>query len=126
MKAMNPTAVRAVKVTDLMGMNAEQVQEAILLNSRNGTVPQWTEIPEAGTPEIDTETIFHSQTEDGLILSLHQSTVSLPMDRFPKVLGKMSATKALQYVQKICKREGWSMEYPNIMAVLNNLNMEMA
>lgn len=126
MRAMNPTAVRAVKVTDLMGMDAEQVQEAILLNSRNGTVPQWTEIPEADTPEMDTETIFRSQTEDGLILILHQSTVPLPMDKFPKVLGKMSATKILQYVQKICKREGWSMEYPNIMAVLNNLDMEMA
>ena len=125
MKAVNPVSVRAVKVTDLMGMDAEKVQEEILLNSRNGTIPKWTEIPEADTPEMDTETIFRSQTRDGLILSLHQSTVPLPMDRFPKILGKMSATKTLQYVQKNCKREGWSMEYPNIMAVLNNLDMEL-
>ena len=82
--------------------------------------------PGGGYTRTGHETIFRSQTADGLILSLHQSTVPLPMDKFPKVLGKMSATKALQYIQAICKREGWSMEYPNIMAVLNNLDMEMA
>lgn len=126
MKAMNPVPVRAVKVTDLMGMDAEKVQEEILKNSQNGTIPKWKEIPEADTPELDTETVFRSKTEDGLILSLHQSTVPLPTDKFPKVLNKMTATRTLLYVQKICKREGWSMEYPNIMAVLNNLDMEMA
>ncbi len=126
MKAMNPVAVRPVKVESLLGMEAEKVQAEILLNSRNGLIPKWKEIPEADTPEMDTETIFRSQTGDGLTLSLHQSTVPLPMDKFPNLLGKMSATRTLQYVQKICKREGWSMEYPNIMAVLNNLDMETA
>ena len=126
MKAMKPMAIRAVKVKDLMGMSDEEVQKTMLSNSITGAIPQWEEILEPDTAELDTETIFEATRPDGQVMLLHQTTVPFPMDVFPAVLSKMTARQAMDYVYRICIREKWTMEYPNIMAVMNNLDMEMS
>lgn len=126
MKAMNPVALRAVKVKDLAGMSDEEVQKTMWENSKKGTPPQWEEIPDADTPELDTETIFESVTPSGRTLHLHQTTIPLPMDKFSAVLKKMTGTQALEYIQSVCIREGWTMAFPNMMMVLNQLDMEMS
>ena len=125
MKAMKPVAIRAVKVKNLMGMSDEEVQKAMLDNSVTGAVPKWEEILEADTAELDTETIFESKRPDGIMLHLHQTTVPFPMDKFPELLSQMTAKQAMDYAYKICMREKWAVSYPNIMAVMNNLDMEM-
>ena len=126
MKAMKPMAIRAVKVKSLMGMSDEEVQKAMLNNSLTGAIPKWEEILEADTVELDTETIFESTRPDGIMLHLHQTTVPFPMDKFPVVLNRMTARQAMNYVYKVCLREKWTASYPNIMAVMNNLDMEMS
>lgn len=126
MKAMKPMAIRAVKVKSLMGMSDEEVQKAMLNNSLTGTLPTWEEIQEADTVELDTETIFESTRPDGIMLLLYQTTVPFPMDKFPAVLNRMTARQAMNYVYKVCLREKWTASYPNIMAVMNNLDMEMS
>ena len=126
MKAIKPMAIRAVKVQSLMGMSDEEVQKAMLNNSLTGAVPKWEEILESDTAELDTETIFESVRPDGIMLHLHQTTVPFPMDKFPEVLSRLTAKQAMDYVYKICMREKWTMEYPKIMAVMNNLDMEMS
>ena len=126
MKAMKPMAIRAVKVKSLMGMSDEEVHKAMLDNSVTGAVPKWEEILESDTAELDTETIFESKRPDGIILHLHQTTVPFPVDKFPTVLNRMTAKQAMNYVYKVCMREKWTASYPNIMAVMNNLDMEMS
>ena len=126
MKAMKPMAIRAVKVKSLMGMSDEEVQKAMLNNSLTGAIPKWEEILEADTVEMDTETIFESTRPDGIMLQLYQTTVPFPMDKFPVVLNRMTARQAMNYVYKVCLREKWTASYPNIMAVMNNLDMEMS
>ena len=126
MKAMKPMAIRAVKVKSLMGMSDEEVHKAMLDNSVTGAVPKWEEILEANTAELDTETIFESKRPDGIVLHLHQTTVPFPVDKFPKLLNQMTAKQAMDYAYKICMREKWPVSYPNIMAVMNNLDMEMS
>ena len=56
----------------------------------------------------------------------YQTTVPFPMDKFPAVLNRMTARQAMNYVYKVCLREKWTASYPNIMAVMNNLDMEMS
>ena len=126
MKAMKPMAIRAVKVKNLMGMSDEEVQKAMVNNSLTGAIPKWEEILEADTVELDTETIFESTRPDGIMLHLHQTTVPFPMDKFPAVLNRMTARQAMNYVYKVCMREKWTASYPNIMVVMNNLDMEMS
>ena len=126
MKAMKPMAIRAVKVKSLMGMSDEEVQKAMVNNSLTGALPKWEEILEADTVELDTETIFESTRPDGIMLHLYQTTVPFPMDKFPAVLNRMTARQAMNYVYKVCLREKWTASYPNIMAVMNNLDMEMS
>lgn len=120
MKAIDPAAIRPVKVKSLNGMDERQVQEQMLVNSSKGLIPQWKEIPENDTPELDTETIF----SDGNV-SRHQMTVPLPMDDFPNVLSRKSAMDAFQYAKIVCDREGWTVKYRNILAVLNQLEMDL-
>ena len=126
MKAMKPIAIRAVKVKNLMGMSDEEVQKAMVNNSLTGAIPKWEEILEADTVELDTETIFESTRPDGIMLHLHQTTVPFPMDKFPAVLNRMTARQAMNYVYKVCMREKWTASYPNIMVIMNNLDMEMS
>ena len=127
MKAANPVPIRPVKVKTLKGMSDEEVQKTMWNNSLYGKIPEWEEIQEEDTPELDTETIFRSiHPREQKPLFLYQTTVPLPMDKFSAVLKKMTATQAFDYITAICRREKWTMEFPNLMAVLNNLDMEMS
>ena len=120
MKAQKPEAIRPVKVKSLMGMTSEEVQEEMWQNSINGRIPKWKEILEEDTPEMDTETLF-----DAGYTELYQTTVPFPKDTFPDVMKKFSATRLFNYCLSVCKREGWKPIYPNLMAVVNQLDMEM-
>lgn len=125
MKAINPVPVRPVKVKSLKGMDSTQVQEQMNLDSWMGLIPLWEEIPEKDTPELDTETVFPEKNLSGEFTDFHQVTVPFPVDEFPLVLGNRTAMETFQYVKFVCSREGWTMEYRNIMAVLNQLEMDL-
>lgn len=120
MKAMNPIITRPVKVKSLKEMDEKQVQEQMQVNTREGLVPQWEEILEEDTPELDTETVFY-----GKDWPRHQTTVPFPVDSFPLVLKNKSATEAFEYCLHVILREKWNLDYRNITVVLNQLEMDL-
>lgn len=121
MKAIDPAAVRPVKVKSLNGMDEQQVQEQMRINTKEGLLPQWEELPEEDTPELDTETVFYGED-----WPRHQTTVPFPVDIFPLVFRSTSASKAFEYCRRVCLREKWNLDYENITVVLNQLEMDLA
>lgn len=129
MKAAKPIQYRFVKVKTTGNLTDQQVTDLMLMNTLDGRVPKWEEIIEEDTPELDTETVFELHDlpkEKGYLPQnpMHQTTIPLPMDIFGKVLRSKTAQQAGRYCLAVCKREEWKPTYENMMAALNNLDMD--
>lgn len=114
-QAKKTVPIRFVKVKTIGDLTFQAVQDIVWENTKNGWEPAWEEILEEDTPELDTVTIFEG--------GLHQSTVPIPLDIFPKCAG-MSLNSIEEYTASMCEKQGWKASYKRRMMVLDHLNMD--
>jgi len=119
-QATNPVSVRVVKVKTIGDLSSKDIKKIMYENSVNGWQPAWEEVEENDVAELDTVSLFKQPNGE----FFHQTTLPIPVDKFPKVIG-MSVEQITDFTIAICKREGWNWDFGNIMCVLNNLSMEL-
>lgn len=112
---------RPVKVESLNGMNSNQVYIQMNENARNGLKPEWKEFPEADTVPLDLTTVWNHEMPSGNTIQVHQLTIPLPLDDFPNLLKRMTATEAYERAVSIILREHWQHNYSSIMSALNHM-----
>ena len=124
---------RAVKVKTLGDHTMKEVEAMIWHNSTIPRKPQWEEIPDWNVAPLD---LIHyqwmelppqmSKAMGQDKVKLFQQTCPIPMDKFPKTLSQMTAPEAIAQAEEICKRQNWKRNYAQLMAALNNYEMELS
>ncbi|WP_318661506.1 hypothetical protein [Treponema sp.] len=114
--------MRPVKVKTIGNLSYSDVEKIMWENTANGWQPAWEEIIEEDTPELDTVTVQNVVSAENQHLTVHQTTIPIPLDLFPVCTG-MSLSQIMNYTESICEREHWQPTYRNRMIALDHLNM---
>lgn len=124
--------IRPVKVKTLGKMTDAEVEAEMKRATLGGFQSTlWEEVPDEDTPKLNlTQIQTITKTIDGVekSLEIHQTTVPIPMDAFPNLWEKTewTAVQAFSWATEECRRRQWTQKYPDLMAALNDYDMEAA
>ncbi len=122
---------RFVKVQTIRPYDSTQIEEFLKSTYIDGKMPQFKEIPDDSTISLDMDTVWDVIDRQGNKYTMHQVTIPLPMDDFPRMLRSPVQHVGEAILYDVLQERHWDrstydtvdnvyVSYRDLIAFLNN------